>query len=95
MRNMLDIMIENLPVGAEIKNAKERRTKFDFDFCYEGIVFHSNIFKQCAPGYEVRYVKSNIATCMAGVMIKQGKIAEAKKLLSVDNLEYLKEETYE
>lgn len=83
MKNMLDIMIENLPSGAEIKNAKEHRAKYEFDFCYDGVVEHSSLFKQDASGYEVQYVKSNIAKYMACVMLERENLDEARKWLSI------------
>ncbi len=81
VKTMIDILIENLPEGAEVKKVKEKNSKYEFDFCYGDYTERTDIFKTCAPGYEKNYVESSIAACMAGAMLAQNDIEGAKRWL--------------
>lgn len=81
MKTLIDIMIQNLPAGAEIRNVKETSGRFRYEFVYGGKVDNGSIFKVCSPGRETEYVTQVIASHMAVFSLKEGKIDEAKAWL--------------
>ncbi|MBE6954484.1 MAG: hypothetical protein E7449_01055 [Ruminococcaceae bacterium] len=83
MKTLLDILIEKLPDGAEIRNAKETNNRFRFDFVYDGGVSKGNMSKTCAPGREERYVIQEIAAHMAGIALNKGDRIGAEQWLAV------------
>ena len=85
MKTLLDLLVEMLPEGAEIRNAKETTSRFKFDFVYEGGVSKGNMFKVCALGYEKRFVAQEIASHMASILLDKGDVDGAKMWLNVSS----------
>lgn len=84
MKTLLDLLIEKLPEGAEIRNAKETTNRFKFIFAYDGYTTRGSVMKMCAPGHEGRYVIKEIASHMATICIMDKKdLAEGKKWLDI------------
>ena len=83
MKTLLDLLIENLPEGAEIRNAKETTSRFRYDFVFDGEVRKGNMFKTCAPGCEESFVTKEIAGHMANISLGKGDMDGAKRWLDV------------
>ncbi len=85
MKTLLDLLIEKLPEGAEIRNAKVTNNRIKFIFAYDGYTSRGSMLKMCAPGHEERYVIKHIAIHMATICIADKKdLEEGMKWIDIE-----------
>lgn len=75
---MLEILKKRLPEGLEILAVKERSSKYDLVFGFEGEQAKAQLQKACAPGYAEANVDFTICLVMAGIYIQRGDYKNAK-----------------
>ena len=69
---LLDILKENLPEGAVVKQENELPNRYKQCFEFDGETVNGEIVKTVSPGYEKSYVVNAIATMMSQIYSKKG-----------------------
>lgn len=78
---MLDVLKERLPEGLEIKATKEKSSKYEVTFVFDGVEEKAELPKTCAPAYQNETADSTVRTAMSAIYIKKGDYAEAQAWL--------------
>lgn len=78
---MLNTLKERLPDGLEIKNVKEKPSKYEITFLIEGKDIKGDLPKTCTPGYQNRVADLTIFNVMARNAIENGDMDTAKMWL--------------
>lgn len=83
MYTLLDVLKENLPEGAVLKNVRETANHYKYKFCFGGISVPGEISKTVSLGYEKTFVIRTIATSMSQICISTGDISGAQHWLEI------------
>lgn len=78
---MLNTLRERLPDGLEIKNVKEKPSKYEITFMIDGSEIKSELPKTCMPGMQNRVADHTIINAMAMNAMKKGDMETAKMWL--------------
>lgn len=83
MQTLLDILKDNLPDGAELRNEKETTNRFKYDFYYKRKTIKGEIGKTVAPGHEKVFVIKAIATCISQIYLADGNLDDGMYWLKI------------
>lgn len=78
MKNMLEILQDELQEGMEIKNVRELSNKWKLSITYDDMQATTELYKMVAPGCELEVCRTAINNAMSTMYINVGNLIEAK-----------------
>ena len=75
---MLNVLKERLLDGMEIKNVKEKRSKYEITFLISGGEIKEELLKTCSPGMQDRVVDHTMFNSMFKAELAKGDYQAAK-----------------